>query len=102
MDEETICGDVTGRCCAPMPPPKQGGITNCIHCGSELHAINGAWYTHDWMFCKPPLPLGSGFPPDRIMPTGSPEAGLRFSLSQPVKAGGGFNRKGCTECPAAP
>ena len=33
-----------GTCDAP---PMARGITNCVHCGKELHERDGAWYTWD-------------------------------------------------------
>ena len=42
-EENPICDD-TGICVAPAGATL---ITDCIHCGKELHQYNGLWYTHD-------------------------------------------------------
>lgn len=42
-DEDPVCG-VVGRCEAPKDAR---GITNCIHCGKELHEKAGEWWTYD-------------------------------------------------------
>lgn len=39
---EPVCN--YGHCEAP---PTARGITNCIHCGKELHERDGAWFTWD-------------------------------------------------------
>ena len=36
--------DVSGECEAPEGAR---GITNCIHCGKELHEKDGWWWTWD-------------------------------------------------------
>lgn len=42
-EENPACDD-TGRCKAPKGVRL---ITNCVHCGKELHEINGVWFTYD-------------------------------------------------------
>lgn len=41
--EDPCCG-FSGQC---EPDPEAKGITNCIHCGKELHEIAGEWWAHD-------------------------------------------------------
>lgn len=41
---EHPCCDYSGRCEAAADAE---GITNCIHCGKELHERDGQWWTHD-------------------------------------------------------
>ena len=42
-DKDPIC-EYTGICVAPAGARY---ITNCVHCGKELHEVNGWWYTWD-------------------------------------------------------
>lgn len=54
MDDENgepICNN--GLCEAPEGAR---GITNCIHCGKQLHEKDGAWYTWDADMYKYPKP----------------------------------------------
>lgn len=41
-DNPSPCCDM-GHC---QPMESYEGIGNCIHCGGEMHEINGAWYHH--------------------------------------------------------
>lgn len=43
-NEEHPCCDYSGTCEAA---PDAAGITNCIHCGKELHQRDGEWWTWD-------------------------------------------------------
>lgn len=51
-DGEPICG-IVGQCQAGKG---DRGITNCIHCGKELHEKDGQWYTHDADQYQNPVP----------------------------------------------
>lgn len=53
--DEDPCCDNSGQCEAP---PDARGITNCIHCGKELHEKDGAWWTHDAGDYADPKPQG--------------------------------------------
>lgn len=43
-EENDVHCDNSGQCEAPRGAR---GITNCIHCGKELHEKNGEWFTWD-------------------------------------------------------
>ena len=45
------CCELTGDCYADCPS-KQGEVTLCTCCGSELHFDNGEWWTH-WQMDMP-------------------------------------------------
>ena len=52
--EDPICHD-TGICVAPKGARE---ITNCVHCGKELHEKDGKWWTWDADNFSNPLPQG--------------------------------------------
>lgn len=54
-DHETPCCDHSGQCEAA---PDARSITNCIHCGKELHERDGKWWTHDAESYPDPRPQG--------------------------------------------
>ena len=51
-DGEPLC-NISGLCEGPKGASL---ITNCIHCGKELHEKNGWWYTWDADTCENPEP----------------------------------------------
>ena len=42
-DDDILCNN-SGKCEAPLDAR---GVTNCIHCGKELHEKDGKWFTWD-------------------------------------------------------
>lgn len=51
-DDEPACM-ILGQCEAA---PGERGITNCIHCGKELHERDHQWWTHDADDYEHPMP----------------------------------------------
>lgn len=54
-EENDMPCDNAGQCEAPRGARD---ITNCIHCGKELHEKNGEWFTWDAYMVKFPISQG--------------------------------------------
>lgn len=57
-ENETPCCHYTGMCAAAKT---DDDISNCIHCGGEMHKVNGSWYhwtqfDKDWNLISPENP----------------------------------------------
>lgn len=59
MPNDEVCCEYGWQCEAPSGARE---ITNCIHCGKELHEKNGWWFTWDAYMHKNPKPQGPVVP----------------------------------------